>query len=87
MEPIESGLDPNIIGRIYKGTTEIIDPEKMRAYAKATNETNPLYYELDETKLAIPVLFPVTMAIVLLKEMVADKTLNLNFSQMIHGEE
>ncbi|MFX0090274.1 MAG: MaoC/PaaZ C-terminal domain-containing protein [Candidatus Hodarchaeota archaeon] len=87
MEPIESGLDPNIIGRIYKGTTEIVDPEKTMAYAKATNETNPRYYELDENKLSIPVLFPVTMAVVPLKEMVTDSTLNLDISRMVHGEQ
>jgi acyl dehydratase len=87
VEPIESGLDPNIIGRIYTGTTEIVDPEKTMAYAKATNETNPRYYELDETKLAIPVLFPVTMTIAPLKEMVKDDTLNLEITRMIHGEQ
>jgi acyl dehydratase len=87
VEPIESGLDPNIIGRIYTGTTETVDPEKTMAYAKATNETNPRYYELDETKLAIPVLFPVTMTIAPLKEMVKDDTLNLDITRMIHGEQ
>ncbi|MFX1508185.1 MAG: MaoC/PaaZ C-terminal domain-containing protein [Promethearchaeota archaeon] len=84
---MESGLDPSIIGRIYTGTTEIVDPEKTIAYAKATNETNPLYYELDENKLLIPVLFPVTMAIAPLKEMVTDDTLNFDVTQMIHGEQ
>ncbi|MFW9902778.1 MAG: MaoC/PaaZ C-terminal domain-containing protein [Candidatus Thorarchaeota archaeon] len=84
---MENSLDPNIIGRIYTGTTEIIDPEKTMAYARATNETNPLYYELDENKLAIPVLFPVTMAIAPLKEMVTDDTLNLDITRMIHGEQ
>ena len=84
---MESGLDPNIIGRIYTGTTKIVVPEKTMAYAKATNETNPLYYELDENKLAIPVLFPVTMVIAPLKEMVRDDTLNFDVTQMIHGEQ
>ncbi|MFX1515141.1 MAG: MaoC/PaaZ C-terminal domain-containing protein [Promethearchaeota archaeon] len=83
---MESGLDPNIIGRIYTGTTEIVDPEKTMAYAKATNETNPCYYELDQKKIVIPVLFPVTMAIAPLKEMVTDDTLNFDVTQMIHGE-
>ncbi len=87
MEPIESGVDPDIIGRIYKGTTEIVVPEKTKAYAKATNETNPRYYELDEDKLIIPVLFPVTMVVVPLKEMVTDNTLNLDISRMVHGEQ
>jgi hypothetical protein len=87
VKPIESGLDPNIIGRIYKGTTEIVDPKTTMAYAKATNETNPYYYESDENKLKIPVLFPVTMVVAPLKEMVTDDTLNLDISRMVHGEQ
>ena len=87
MAPIESVLDPSIIGRIYEGPTEIVDPKKTMAYAKATNETNPRYYELDENSLAIPVLFPVTMVAAPLKEMMTDDTLNLDFSRMVHGEQ
>ncbi|MFX0184942.1 MAG: MaoC family dehydratase N-terminal domain-containing protein, partial [Candidatus Hodarchaeota archaeon] len=87
MVPIESGPDPNIIGRIYEGTTEIVDPKKTMAYAKATNEINPYYYELDGNKLIIPVLFPVTMVVAPVKEMITDDTLNLDFSRMVHGEQ
>ena len=63
MEPSESGLDPAIIGRTYEGTEELIVPDKVREYAKATNETNPKYYEEDEKKLKIPPIFPVTMLV------------------------
>ena len=87
MKPKESILDPNIIGRIFKGTTEIVDPEKTMAYAKATNEINPRYYESDENKLAIPVLFPVTMVVSLFREMLTDNTMNLDISRMVHGEQ
>ncbi|MHA2175780.1 MAG: MaoC/PaaZ C-terminal domain-containing protein [Candidatus Hodarchaeales archaeon] len=87
MKPKESGLDPNIVGRIYKGTSEIVDPEKTMAYAKATNEINPWYYELDENKLVIPVLFPVTMVVGPFRDMVTDNTTNLDISRMVHGEQ
>ncbi len=86
-EPIESGLDPNIVGRVYKGKTEIVNPEKTMAYAKATNETSPRYYESDENKLTIPALFPVTMVVTPMKKMVTDDTLNLDISRMVHGEQ
>ncbi len=57
----ENSLDQNIVGKIYEGSTETIDPDKVKAYAKATNETNPRYFASDASKLAIPPLFPVTM--------------------------
>ena len=83
----ESGLDPNIVGRIYKGTTETVDPEKTMVYAKATNETNPRYYESDEKKFDIPPLFPVTMFIDPMIQIVMDDTLNLDILRMVHGEQ
>ncbi len=85
-EPLESGLDPNIVGKIYEGSIETVDPEKSIAYAKATNETNPRYYESDENKLTIPPLFPVTMLVDPMKQIVADDTLNLDIFRMVHGE-
>ncbi len=83
----ESGLDPNIVDKIYEGITETVNPERTRAYAKATNEINPRYYESDETKLAIPPLFPVTMFIDPMIQIVTDDTLNLDILRMVHGEQ
>ncbi|MFX0125594.1 MAG: MaoC/PaaZ C-terminal domain-containing protein [Candidatus Hodarchaeota archaeon] len=83
----ESGLDPNIVGRIYTGITEIVNLEKTMAYAKATNETNPRYYESDLKKVAIPPLFPVTMFIDPMIQIVSDDILNLDILRMVHGEQ
>lgn len=83
----ESRLDPNIIGKIYKGKLVSVDPEKTIAYAKATNETNLHYYESDENKLRIPPLFPVTMFIDPMIQIVTDDTLNLDTLRMVHGEQ
>lgn len=83
----ESGLDPNIVGRIYEGPIESVDPEKTIAYAKATNETNPRYYKSDENKISIPPLFPVTMFIDPMIQIVTDDTLNLDILRMVHGEQ
>lgn len=87
MKQNNTGLDPKIVGRIYEGTTEAVIPEKTMAYAKATNETNPYYYETDEEKLRIPPLFPVTMTIASMKAFVTDESLNLNIFRMVHGEQ
>ncbi|MFX1284047.1 MAG: MaoC/PaaZ C-terminal domain-containing protein [Promethearchaeota archaeon] len=83
---LESGLNPNIVGKKYEGGIETVDPERTMAYAKATNEKNPRYYESEEDKLAIPPLFPVTMLVDPMKQIVADETLNLDIFRMVHGE-
>lgn len=87
MEQNNTGLDPKIVGRIYEGTTETVIPENTMAYAKATNETNPYYYETDEDKLRIPPLFPVTMVAAPMKVFVTDESLNINIFRMVHGEQ
>lgn len=86
MKQNESVLDPAIVGRTYVGTEEIILPEKVKEYAKATNETNLLYYEEDEKKLLIPPIFPVTLLIEPFIKIMTDDSLNLDFLRMVHGE-
>lgn len=80
-------LDPNIVGKRYKGQTEIVDPDKIKEYARATNETNSIYYESDENRLAVPPLFPIIMLTQPMIDVVTDDTLNLDISHMVHGEQ
>ncbi|MFX0210638.1 MAG: MaoC/PaaZ C-terminal domain-containing protein [Candidatus Hodarchaeota archaeon] len=84
---MESGLDPKIVGRTYEGSIETVVPERTMAFAKATNEVNPRYYESDENRLAIPPLFPVTMLVDPMKQIAMDDTLNLDIFRMVHGEQ
>ncbi|MHA2297445.1 MAG: SDR family NAD(P)-dependent oxidoreductase [Candidatus Hodarchaeales archaeon] len=83
----ETGLDPRILGKIYTGKSELITPEKIIAYAKATNETNPRYYEEEEDNLLVPPIFPVTTLIDPMQQIVTDDTLNLDIMRMVHGEQ
>ncbi|MFX1532861.1 MAG: SDR family NAD(P)-dependent oxidoreductase [Promethearchaeota archaeon] len=85
-KPVDSGLDPSIIGRVYTGAEEVIKPEGILAYAEATNETNPRYFEKDQNKLAVPPVFPVTMLMAPLNKIITDDTLNLDISRMVHAE-
>ncbi|MFX0182134.1 MAG: MaoC/PaaZ C-terminal domain-containing protein [Candidatus Hodarchaeota archaeon] len=82
----DSGLDPVIVGRVYSSSEQTIDPDRTLAYAKATNETNPRYFDQDINKRAIPPLFPVTMLVDLGIKIVSDDSLNLDISRMVHGE-
>ncbi|MFW9993601.1 MAG: SDR family NAD(P)-dependent oxidoreductase [Candidatus Odinarchaeota archaeon] len=86
-EVSETVLDPSMVGMVYTAEAETIEPEKIIAYARATNETNPRYFEDDETKLMVPPIFPVTTLIGPMKEQIlVDDTLNLDVINMIHGE-
>ncbi|MFX0093502.1 MAG: SDR family NAD(P)-dependent oxidoreductase [Candidatus Hodarchaeota archaeon] len=86
-EAVVTGLDPSIIGRYYTGIAEFVKPEKTMLYAKATNETNPKYFETDENKLIVPPVFPVTTLMAPLKEKIlVDDSLNLDISRMVHAE-
>jgi acyl dehydratase len=82
-----SGLNPAIVGRVYTGSKETIDPDKIMAYAEATNESNPKYFDQDENNRAVPPLFPVTLLVDLGIKIVSDDTLNLDISRMVHGEQ
>ncbi|MFX0173117.1 MAG: MaoC/PaaZ C-terminal domain-containing protein [Candidatus Hodarchaeota archaeon] len=81
-----SGLNPAIVGRVYTGSKKTIDPDKILAYAQATNETNPKYFDQDKNKRVVPPLFPVTLFVDLGIKIVSDNTLNLDISRMVHGE-
>lgn len=79
-------LDPAVIGRRYSGTVEIIDPRRTLEFARATNETNPSYFDPDELHRLVPPLFPVTMMFLVNNKLLEDQTLNLDISRMVHGE-
>jgi len=86
-EEDETGLDPAILGRIYKGGIEEFGPDKIIAYARATNESNPRYFDDDSDKLIVPPVFPVVTLIAPMKDQIlADDTLNLDIMRMVHGE-
>ncbi|MFX1252263.1 MAG: SDR family NAD(P)-dependent oxidoreductase [Promethearchaeota archaeon] len=86
LTPADSGLDPSIIGKVYTGAEEVIKPKRILAYAEATNESNPRYFEKDQNKRAVPPLFPVTMLMAPMNKIITDDTLNLDISRMVHAE-
>jgi acyl dehydratase len=79
-------LDPAIIGRSYSGKVEIVDPKRTLEFARATNETNPNYFDPEESRRLIPPLFPVTMMFAVNNKLLQDSTLNLDISRMVHGK-
>src|SRR5215475_5956289 len=87
-------LDSSFIGRSYPPTEPYeVGREKIREFADAIRDPNPVYRDPDAAKaLGHPdVIAPPTFAIVLSMrgagQVVADPALGLDYSKVVHGEQ
>ena len=86
-------IDPKFIGKTYEPVKYTVGVEKIKEYALAVGETNPLY--LDEEKAAAGpygcVVAPPVFAVVYSKELVSshifDTEIDLNLAMLVHGEQ
>ena len=80
-------MDKNKIGSVYRGSAVFVKPESIRAYAKATNDPNPMYKDgTADTDLIAPPVFPVTLVGGIFRDMLSDDV-GMDFSKMVHGEQ
>ena len=77
------GLAVDKLGTVYEASTEVVDPERARAYAAATNDANPVY---ESGKLAPPV-FAVVPAWGALARAVSDVIPPEALMMLVHGEQ
>lgn len=79
------------IGKTYEPTTYAVGREKVREYAAAVGETNPLHYDVDAARSAgyADVVAPPMFAVVFSSRAVGpalfDPDVGLNFAMMVHG--
>ena len=79
------------IGKTYEPTTYAVGREKVREYAAAVGETNPLHYDVDAARAAgyADVVAPPMFAVVFSSRAVGpalfDPDVGLNFAMMVHG--
>jgi acyl dehydratase len=79
------------IGKTYAPTTYAIGREKVREYASAVGETNPLYFELDAAREAgyadvvAPPMFAVVYASRAVGPALFDPDVGINFAMMVHA--
>jgi acyl dehydratase len=84
-------LNTQAIGKTYEPYVYAIGREKIREYAAAVGETNPLYFEIDAAREAgyadvvAPPMFVVVYAARALAPAVFDPDVGLNFAMMVHG--
>jgi acyl dehydratase len=81
------------IGKRYEPTTYAVGREKIREYASAVGETNPLYFDVEAARSAgyADVVAPPMFAVVYSARAVApalfDPDVGINFAMMVHGSQ
>jgi acyl dehydratase len=87
-------VDPSYIGRVYPPTAPYeVGREKIREFADATNDPNPVYRDraAAQTLGYSDVIAPPTFAIILtLKaghQVITDPDFGIDYSRVVHGEQ
>jgi acyl dehydratase len=81
----------SVIGKRYAPVTYAVGREKIREYAAAVGETNPLHHDLDAareagfTDLVAPPMFAVVYAGRAVIPALFDPEVGLDFAMMVHG--
>ena len=79
------------IGKRYPPVTYAVGREKVREYARAVGESNPLHLDADAARAAgyadvvAPPMFAVVYSAPAVGPLIFDPELELNFAMMVHG--
>ena len=79
------------IGKTYPAVTYAVGREKVREYAYAVGETNPLYFDVDAARAAgyadvvAPPMFAVVYSAPAMGPAIFDPDVAMNFALMVHG--
>src|SRR3989338_1889502 len=86
-------IDKKFTGREYKPITYVIGEEKIKEYALAIGDLNPLYTDREFAKkskygcvIAHP-MFVIVFAKGAMESLFEDKEIDLNMSRLVHGEQ
>ena len=79
-------MNTSLIGRSYPETRYRVTAEATERYARATNETNPRFFE-GAADLIAPPLFPVVYHPRALGLAIGDPELGIDFKRALHGEQ
>jgi acyl dehydratase len=84
-------LSKQAIGKRFGPVSYAVGREKIREYASAVGETNPLYFDLDAARAAgyrdvvAPPMFAVVYCAPSLEPALLDPEVGLDFGRMVHG--
>ena len=81
-------LNREYIGKTYRSGPHSVEPESIRKYALATNETNPIYFHSDDLEeLVSPPLYPVVFLPMVLDQLVDDaERIGLDTLRLVHSQ-
>jgi acyl dehydratase len=86
-------IDTHAVGKTYEPTTYAVGREKIREYAAAVGETNPLHFDVEAARAAgyadviAPPMFAVVYAGRSVGPAVFDPEVGINFAMMVHGSQ
>lgn len=87
-------INRDFIGKSYKSsTTYLVGREKVREFATAIGDQNPVYHDvavaqsLGHPDLVAPPTFAFSVTFRALVESIGDPELNLDYSRVVHGEQ
>jgi acyl dehydratase len=81
------------IGKVYAATVYAVGREKVREYAAAVGETNPLYLDVNAAREAgladvvAPPMFAVVYAAPSVMQGLFDPELGIDFAHLVHGSQ
>jgi acyl dehydratase len=84
-------VNTEAIGKTYAPTTYAVGREKIREYASAVGETNPLYFDVDVAREAgyadvvAPPMFVVVYGARAIGPALFDPDVGINFAMMVHA--
>ena len=84
-------VNDQAVGKRYEPVTYAVGREKIREYAKAVGETNPIHLDLEAARAAgysdvvAPPMFAVVYSGPALEPALFDPDLEIDFSRMVHG--
>lgn len=78
-------LNREAIGKEYEGKVVSVTPEKIKLFAHATNDFNPLYQASNPQEMIAPPMFVSHFSCYSIMKLFADKDLCIDFSGMFHA--
>jgi acyl dehydratase len=83
----------DVVGKTYEPVVYAVGREKIREYAAAVGETNPIHFDLDAARAAghedvvAPPMFAVVYAGGAIGPVLFDPELEIDFARMVHGSQ
>ncbi|HEX3873734.1 MAG TPA: MaoC family dehydratase N-terminal domain-containing protein [Solirubrobacteraceae bacterium] len=84
-------VDTQAVGKTFPPTVYAVGREKIREYAHAVGETNPLHLDLDAARdaghddLVAPPMFAVVYGLPAVAPALFDPEVGVNFAMLVHG--